>query len=615
MFVNLSKVKDFSFKNMISQWAGYVSSFDKTNLPENVAVGDSQNVYKKLSGNWAVRPGQARRGAADSTLSAVSSAYVWNTSWGATYTMAISNTKHYVIVDDVWYILQSSLTKTRYVWDKWWNNTLKKDQVLFVNGTDDMGMWNGGFGLISSTTINTIVLDRTITASMITAASGSVVVNGTTYAYTGSSGSTLTGVSPDPTGEAATSGVLQVVTTSSNTPATDFLADFLKVINNQVYVGSYTSRLIYISQNTDYTNYVVPSPTIAGSPELITLDGVGQGIGVRKGQAHIGFGTGSWAVISFQDITVGSTLTRKTTVDVKPVALGQAPYAHEFIDTVGDSLVYLAQDQQVRSFGDFNNLFTPGYPSFSQEIATELAEETFTGGYLTCIGEFTYLTAPNSGKVYLYQVRTRVDSTGQIVNERLWHTPFIWNLTKVDDLDGVTIGFSNANPQIYDLWDTNQWYDDSPSDEELPYECVLALSYRTGGRRQGLQTFDKVFTEGYTTTGTPLLLTVNYNYQGTENILSQYVNSVAYPATFFLSDVSSLGDASLGDESLGGGGDESGAEVLSKFKVINQFSLVNCFEYQPVYSSNDTSANWEILAQATNASIDEMDATFLISQQ
>jgi len=476
-------------------------------------------------------------------------------------------------------------------------------------------MWNGGFGLIASTTANTIVLDRTIAASMITTASGSVIVNGTAYTYSGSGGSTLTGVSPDPTGEANGSGVLQAVTTSSNTPAAGFFADFLKVINNQVYVGSYTSRLIYVSQNTDYTNYVVPSPTVAGSPELITLDGVGQGIGVRKGQAHIGFGTGSWAVISFQDITVGSTLTRKTTVDVKPVALGQAPYAHEFIDTVGDSLVYLAQDQQIRSFGDFNNLFTPGYPSFSQEIATELSAETFTGGSLTCIGEFTYVTAPNSGTVYLYQVRTRVDENGQIVNERLWHTPFIWNLTKVDDLDGTTIGFSNANPQIYDLWDTNQWYDDSPSDEELPYDCVLAFSYRTVNDRNKLQTFDKVFTEGYTTTGTPLLLTVNYNYKGDENILSQYVNSVQYPATFFLSDVSSLGDSSLGDESMGSGGDDSQSETLVKFKNINQFALTNCFEYQPVYSSNETNANWEILATATNATIDEQQATFLISQQ
>ncbi len=613
---NISTIKNFEFKDLQSLWGGYVSSFDKTNLAPNLMVKGSQNIYKKLNGNLAVRQGQARRGVANSVLSAISSSFIWNTSWAATYTMVISNSKHYVVVDDVWYILQSSLSKTRYVWDKWWNNSLKKDQVLFVNGTADMGMWNGGFGLIASTTVNTIVLDRTIVASMITAASGSVVVNGTTYTYSGSSGSTLTGVSADPTGEANGSGVLQAVTTSSNTPASGFLSDFLKVINNQVYVGSYTSRLIYISQNTDYTNYVVPSPTIAGSPELVTLDGTGKGIGVRQGVAYVGFGTGSWASITFSDITVGSTLTRKTTVDVKPVAIGQAPYAHEFIATVGDNIIYLAQDQQVRFVGSANTAFVTVYPSLSQEIATELSEETFTGGTLTSIGEFIYVTAPNSGKTYLYQSRNRIDPNGSVVSERLWHSPFIWNLTKVDDLNGTTIGFSNANPQIYDLWDTGQWFDDSPSDEELPYECVLALSYRGKDRRQGLWSFDKVFTEGYATTGTALLLTVNYNYQGDENILSQYVNSVQYPATFFVSDISSLGDSSLGDESLGSGGDESQSDLVSKFKVINQFSLVNTFEFQPVYSSNEVNAQWEVLAVGSNVRVEsEQDAGFIINIQ
>lgn len=616
MALDLNTIKNFEFKDIVSQWAGYISSFDKTNLPSNVVVMGSKNMYKKLSGNWSVRQGQKRRGVANNALSKVFSSFVWNTSWGSTYTMAVSNSTLYVVANDIWYPLVDSLTETRYVFDNWWNNTAKKDQLLFVNGTSNMFMWTGGFGLISSTTASTIVLDRTITASFLNAASGSVVVNGTTYAYTGTSGSTLTGVTPNPTGEANSSGVLQIITTAASTPAAGFNTDFIKVINNQVYCGSYTSRLIYISSNTDYTNYTVPSPTVSGSPELVTLDGTANGIGVRQGTAYVSFGNGSWSSISFSDITVGSTLTRKTNVDVKPVAQGQSAYAHEFIATVGDNIVYLAKDQQIRYLGSSNSSFTTVYPSLSQEIATELIAETFTGGALTSIGEFIYITAPNSGKVYLYQVRTRIDASGVAVAERLWHTPFIWNLTKVDDLNGTTIGFSNANPQIYDLWGTDQWYDDSPSDEELPYECVLALSYRGGERRQGLWSFDKIFTEGYITQGTSLLLTVNYNYQGSEDILSQYINSIQHPATFFSLSPNSLGDESLGDESMGSGGEIVEGDTFSKFKNINQFSLVNCFEFQPVLSSNEANANWELLALGSTMQVEkEQQATFIIQQQ
>lgn len=607
---------NFDFTQMISNWATYNSSRDKTNLSPNVYVRGSQNMYKKLSGNISVREGQKRLGVANPIASSAPSEFVWNTSWGATYILLIADTKLCVVVDEVWYILQSSLTKTRYVFDKWWDNTLKKDKALFVNGTSSMFSWGGGFGFIASTTSNTIVLDRTIVASVLPAASGSVVINGTTYTYSGSGGSTLTGVSPDPTGNANGSGVLEAVTTSASTPASGFLADFIKVINNQVYVGSYVSRLCYISANDDFTNYVVPTPRVAGDPELLTLDGTLKGIGVRQGNAYIGFGTSSWAVITFNDITVGTDLTQQTKVDVKPVALEQAPYAHEFIDNVGDNIVYLGQDQQVRAFGDFNNLFVSGYPSLSQELATELSAENFTGGALRAIGEFIYVTAPDSGKVYLRQERTTVDYNGNVVSEKLWHSPFIWNATRIDSIDGTEVAFSNANPQIYEIWDTGQWHDDSPSNENLPYACILALGYRNNGRRQGLLSFDKLYTEGYLTPGTPLNILINYDYLGSTNMISGIINSVDQPATLFTTVPPSMGDSSLGDNPLGDVTTPSGdLDALAKFRCINSLPLINCFEYQLIFSSDTADAQWEIEASAANESLSGQDATFIINKR
>lgn len=610
----LAKNFDFS-KGMITAFGGYNSSLDKTKIAPNFFVQGSLNMYKKVSGNVSVRQGQKRYGAVDSTLSAISSEFVWNTSWGATFILFISDTKLKVMVDQVVYTLQSGLTKTRYVFDKWWDNTLKKDDCLFVNGTSNMYKWGGGFAKVSSTTINTIVLDRTVVAAVLPA-SGSVVVNGTTYTYSGSAGSTLTGVAGDPTGEANGSGVLEAVTTTANTPASGFNNDFIKVINNQVYVGSYTSRLCYISKNTDYTNYVVPAPRVAGDPELLTLDSTLKGITVRQGNAFIGYGTGEWAEITFQDITVGAVLTQQTKVDVKPVAKNAAPYAHEFIANSGDNIVYLSQDQQLRTLGDFNALFVTGYPSLSLAVNTELSRENFTGGSVKCIGEFTYITAPISGKTYLYQVRQTVDEQGQVVNERLWHAPFVWNITRIDDIGGTTYGFSNANPQIYQLWDTNQWYDDSPSQEQLPYTCVLAMAYRSASRADLVQ-FDKNFTEGYITAGTPLNFQVNYDYLGATNQIQGVINSVNQPVYTFGVALASMGDTSLGDNPLG---DEVNEDAntnptdLLKFRCINSLNQTNCFEFQVIFSSDTVNSQWEILATGVNLHLAEQDPTFIINK-
>jgi len=612
MAKDLSESKNFKY-TIEQEFGGYVSSLDKTKSAPNLMVSGSKNVYKKKNGNLAIREGQKRLGVANSTLSGISSEFVWDTSWGSTFTLVVSNSNLYVVSDNVWYSIQSSLTKTRYVFDKWWDNTLKKDDCLFVNGTSNLYKWGGGFGLLASTTATTIVLDRTVAIAHLPLTSGSVVVNGTTYAYTGVSGSTLTGVTPDPTAQAVNSGVLETVTTTSNKPDSTMNNDFIKVVNNQLYVGSYTSRFCYISSNTDYTNFTIPTPRLIGSPELIVLDANGVGIGVRQGNACLGYGKNGWAIISFSDVTVGTTLTNVTTKTLKPVALLQAPLAHEFIDSVGDNLVYLGQDNQVHSFGDFNNLFVAGYPSLSQEVATELAAENFTNGCLKCIGEFIYVVAPNSGKVYLRQERTRLNEGGQVVSEKLWHSPFVWGITRIDSANDLIIGFSSSNPQIYQLWDTEQYYDDSPSDEPLPYQGVVAFSYFGRERRQGLWSFGGVFTEGYITPNTPLMLTVNYNYNGASGIQTRYVNSLTRPAKFFSTSSSSLGDSSLGSESLGGSGD---LEVSTNFKNINQFSLVNCFMWQLVYSSEEVNSNWEISAIGTNATVEsEQDATFIINKQ
>ncbi len=395
------------------------------------------------------------------------------------------------------------------------------------------------------------------------------------------------------------------------------------MINNQVYVGSYTSRLCYISANDDYTNYSVPTPRLAGDPELLTLDSTLNGIGVKTGQAAISIGTSEWAIVSFQDITVGTDLVQQTNVDIKPVAKLAAAYAHEFIGNSGDNVLYLSKDQQIREFGNFNDLFYNAYPSLSLEIATELSAENFSGGGLKCIGEFTYITSPASGKTYLYQVRQSVDDANRVVVERLWHSPFTWNATRVDEINGAVVAFSNANPQVYQVWGTNQFYDDSPSDEQLPYTCVLALAYlpgyEKGVRRQGLYSFDKVFTEGYLSEGTILNLTVNYNYQGATAQIMAAVNSIKRPAYLFQSSVGSLGDDSMGDKSLG---DETANQAISaemqnlaKFKNINSLALNNCFEYQLIYSSESVNSQWEILALGTNAQIEtEQEATFLINK-
>ncbi len=621
---------------LVSDFKGYNSSRDKTNLADGFLVRGSQNVYKKLSGTIASRPGLLRRGTADATAAGVLASYEWYTSLGATLPLRVANNKLQVESDVsgdyVWYDLlitsskaSPAATLTRFVMDPWWDNTEKKDLLVMVRGDANLLTWSGGITKVASATTNTITKDGTNTWGMDgftnTAGKKKIMIGGVEYTYTGGeSTTTLTGVTPDASGLVADDVVVQAVFLDADKPAAGNKNDFIKVIGNRLHVGSYTSRLIYISDDSDYTDFTVPGGGRApGDPELLTLDNTAKGITVRNGNAHISAGTSDWYEISYSQMTVSTTLTEQTKVDKKPSAVLQAAYAHEFIDTVGNDIVYLSQDQQLRVLGTFRNLFQAKYPCLSQAVYDELAQEDFTGGALRAIGDFIYITAPNNGRDWMHQTRESVDANGNITAERLWHPPQIRNVSRFAVIDGVVYGHSNANPQIYQVWDTEQWHDDGPSDESLPYDCIMRMAYKqgvtkNGVRRQGLIAFNMAYFEGYVSPGVDLNANIYIDYQGSTSSQNVNINSIESPTKLFISSSPlGFGTVPFGTNPLGDGVQTSDVsqELLPKFRAICGVNPADCFEYSLEVYTTEVNSRWEILALGVNVVEQEFSATFI----
>lgn len=610
---------------LISGFKGYVSAVDPTIADAHVLVRGSQNVYKKISGTVSNRPGKKLYDASvDTTLAKVNSGFVWNTSLGATFPIRCANGKlqFYSTISGTgaWYDLLTGLTLTRFVFDTYWDTTDKKDKLLTVNGdTQKVYDWAGGVALFISYAGSVITLDRNAAAAGF-ASSGSVRIGGVDYTYTGVSGSTLTGTSDASAATANAVAYSKVITTTSFTsgPASTYTCDFIRVVDNQLYLGSYTSQLIYLSKNTTYSDFGSGTPRVTGEGDTILLDAPGRGIGTSQGSAHIFYGTSHLAKITFNQITVGSILSEQVKISKVPLGENSAAYAHEFIDSLSDNILYLDQSQQLRSFGNFRNIFTTKAVLLSQAVQEELAQETFTLGQLKVVsdrrGDLVYITAPNSGKVYLYQERTSLDATGNVIAERLWQPPQLWNITRVDAIGGCTVGFSNSNPQIYYLWDTNQWYDDAPSAQQR-YTSIALFSYENGGRRQGKNSFDKIYYEGYMTSNSNVYGGVYYDYEGATAMLNPTINDgtsplIAGKQTFIGVVPPSLGDASLGDNPLGDGLNTlpDTQSLVPKFRVIVGVQLIDNFEHALMIYSTNAGARWELLAIGTNIGVSQNQA-------
>lgn len=720
---------------------GYASAPDKTSVSPQMMIRGSKNVYKKLSGTLAPRPGLKLRGATDPTLAGVDSSFEWNTALGTIIPVRISNGKLQIEssildgINPIWYTLTTT-TKTRWIFDSWWDNTAKKDVLLGVYGTADMFTWGGGMALLSfgtnvaiqmlgnnalltayamsdtssvvSTdgtgtgtsaigaiafgsnpangetvvlTLNSTAVTVTFTTALVnpgdvliggTAAltktnllgllqnpgttnatqiafSGgnqtliayltyaitvalvkaggtwaqagfqtnintSVTINGNTYTYATTNNGIGTTIlfyasMADPSLEPANSIVFASIATVTSNPAAGFLADFLKVIDNHVWVGSYSSRLIYVSKSSSYTDFTQSTPRVPGDGELITMDQTGNGITVHGGNALLSAGTSIWYEVSFNQITVGSTLSEQTKIlPIRSSGL-QGALGHEFMDTMGNDVVYLDQNHQLRMYGDFNQLFTTKFTLLSLPVYDELKDEVFTGGHLRIVDKIVYITAPLAGRDYMYESRESVDPQGNLVAERIWHSPQIRNVSRIAVISGVTYGHSNSNPQLYQMWDTGQWHDDSPASTStgVPYTSVLRLAYDQQRRRQGKITLDKIYAEGYITLGTKLYGNVYFDYQGSTALLNLDLNSTGNIETYSGTGAPSLGDSSLGDNPLGDGLtiEANDQEMLAKFRIIKGVAQTDCFEYSLEIYTQDLDSRWELIVIGANPTLSE----------
>lgn len=431
------------------------------------------------------------------------------------------------------------------------------------------------------------------------------------------SNATFVGVAPNPSGEALGSVVLDFVYSAPTTPDANFTNDFLKTVNNQLHVGSYNSEVIYVSSNTSFVNFTVPTVRAPGDPDELVLGSLARGITIQKGStdksgnAVISGGIGDWYTVIRTPVTVGSTLTEQVNIEQTITADLTTALAHEFIDLIGDSIVFLDQNNQLRQFGLVRNIVSPVLPLLSLDVFTELKNRDFTGGALRVVedeGDTTvYITAPNEGIDYMYQIREQLTAVGNVQTERLWQPPMVRGISRIAVLNGVTYGYSATNPQIYQLWNTGQYYDDGPFDgEELPYRCGMIFAYLNLGRTIQMN-FDKLYFEGHMTRGSIVYCNTYLEYQGSKNILNTVVNKPVMPnkklAQFFgaiscpVPGQNSLGTIEVGDGILPR---QTGDVPVPKFRAMRRIASTDVFEAAFEVYSEDVDAEWGLLLVGVN---------------
>jgi len=440
-----------------------------------------------------------------------------------------------------------------------------------------------------------------------------VVINDVEYTYTGGEGTaTLTGVTPDPTAAATTISAgdvcFQAIVEHDNEPVDGFEADGIRELNNQIYVGSRSSREVYISKNTDFKDFSFSTPREPGEGAKLTLDDAWRAFGRQNDIMFIGGGREGWYEVSFQaEIQISSTLVETVSVKKAKTSGNLAPTSQDLTIELGDSIVFVSQEPALRSFGSFEDLEGLNLKTLSDPIKPDFDAANFLNGSMMFNDERVYITAPNDGIVYILQFNS--DPNGNTT--RFWQPPQDIPIRRMAVIGGVTHGHSSGTPETYKLF-TGTAQRDNDEDNRSAIEHAAYLAYRSFGERVLLKQFDGWYIEGYIAENTKILHELNYDYRGHTALLSKTIDGSDTDIVFGKSPAGlSLGTEILGEEGLGGATESNPDSGLVKFRVIQEFELVDFFEVQEVFTSSNIDQRWQLLASGPDVTLTPNKPNFI----
>lgn len=572
---------------------GFRTKEDATKLADGFFIEGSQNIISTDGGTVKLSNGKKVLGAENTALTPIESSTVWLTKRGLEIPLRSYDDELEIYFEGAWERLKDSWSSVAFCFPDadgtatgWWDATQVQDLLLFVNGDSNIYSWGGGIARFKECTANTITKTGTTTWAEEGFLTGTkkIMIDGTEYQYTGGeTTTTLTGVTPDPTGAAyaVDTLVVQSVETSSNKPASSvkqFTNDIISIVNNQVYIGSNINRSVYVSKSTDFDDFAFSSPRLPGEGALFILDGTVSGMVAQEEAMYISTNNGQWYQTYFQV----SSDNAKEILSVKLLRSGnaQGAYNQGAITKAKNSIIFLSQEPTIDEFGRIENINTPQSVPLSDGISRTLESYDLTNAHFKYYRDNLYCAIPEEEIVLIYNFE-----------KGYWETPQTFAISRIEVIDGVLVGHSSVQPESYTLFSEEQI-------SSIPIDAKARFSYQNYGDRVNLKTMDEWFTEGYIKKNTTITCTLRYDYGGYTTTKTFDIVGSDDDIIFTTDSSNTLGKVPLGSTPLGTG--STSLPDVFKFRHIKQLKPDNFFELSVEYSSNDADYYWEILSMGGN---------------
>lgn len=585
---------------------GYRNREDITTLSPKVMVVGSRNILTSTRGTIGNRRGYTLDGPANKDGHPIVSSYDWFTHIGTERNLRYTNNK-------LQYRYQTSagivswrdlitLTGSTVNFTEFWDAVELKSLLLFVDGSSNIYSWTGGIGLISATTVNTITLSTGTWAStgFISTGTNTVTINGHVYTYTGGvATATLTGVTPDPTGEANGSIAHANVVTTANSAMTAIPAAFKNTLiatyKQHVYVAASDSPEVYVSKVNTFKDYTFTKPTrVVDEGMLFTLDAVPTAIVIQDSDVYISAGRNFWYRIVFK--TADNLLSESFAADRLKTGPLQASQSQGLTCKIKNKVAFVSFEPIVNFLGiDQNILNVPQLDDISYPIVNDMNVYNFTGGHSVYFRKNLCISAPVNSTVIVYNM-TQDDVYNDGSPKHYWECPQTLPVGRFSIINGELYGHSSTDGETFKLF--SGWNDAGKS-----YAAEARFAYDAHGSRNLEKSGDELFIEGYIQTNSTVHSSLRREYGGSiaelPDILGTNTQIVGQ-----IPDDASLGKVKLGNVPLGGStATLDGQPDIPKFRVYLTFPRTPFFEEQVSFKTDGIDQRFEIVDFGSNASV------------
>ncbi len=506
----------------------------------------------------------------------------------------VSITFPVVAGDVLWRDLMESLSSVALNFTTFWKVSENLRVALWVDGSPNIYEWNGAYTTLTSSTGNTLTKtgDTWVDSGFYAAGNKVVTINGTDYTYTAGEGTTtLTGVTPDPSAEPVGSLVVQkpittAISSFTSGPPSTFAAGLIKVLNNQIFLGSLVSSALWISKVNDYTDYGSSTPRQTGEGATLILDSQLVALEPQENFMYVSAGQDLWYNVNFevQTSTVGVSYEQ---VNALPLKTGrqQAALSQAFVSHMKNDIIVVTNEPTVDSFGRVEGvLTTPQQSNISDPIKLDMDSYDFTDGSIFYWRYFILVAIPKEGVVRIFNLNTRN-----------WEAPQTLPISRFYIVNGELYGHSYNTFESYKLFDgyADRIY---PGFTGFPIQANWKFSYENYGTRFALKKSTKMYVEGYINANTTMKATITYELDGCQVVKNFELDGSNSQFVCLVQSPGSLGKVSLGKQKLGGDTTDSIQGLPPKFRWFPTYTNTDFFENSVSFSILGTNNRMELLA-------------------